>query len=435
MRWAPLGEGIDMSETDTDSPMMEGGTPEGTEAVEAAVMDALDAMGEAEAEAASAPFSLRQNVAANGSSCDVRIGEGALERIGRDLRIDTGRAGKLALLVEEGLDAPWLEDLEVTCTDAGFQVIPMTVADHGAEGLLALGEAFVEAGIVAGDCALAVGGAPTLSVAVQLTDRWCGGIVLGCVATSLEALVVCPATPYGLAVAGVPGRFESRPHMDLCFANPDTLPLVPGELDAKAADGLAMGRAAMVVGGVCESQDSWKTLVSRSQAIADGDLETAAQQALDGARSRARIASSTSSAVRQALGYGRLLGEGLARALEKTGQLEGLATPRARMLGEGMRIAARLAVEVCEGEVDFVFAQDALLDRLGIGEVPCDLEPALLMESIKEAARMRSRRYQFCLPYTPGRVRSMAVEDETLMAHLGGWCQARRLLKERGARD
>lgn len=374
------------------------------------------------------PWSVRQNVAAGASSCDVRYGHGALERIGRDLRIDTGRSGRVALVVQEGLRGRWLRDLTTTLTDAGFEVSAATVVAADLTGLGALAGDLASMGLVAGDAMLAVGDALVLSLASHLARTWCGGVVLGCVPTTLEALVTCPATPYGLGVEGVAGRLATDPHMSLCFAEEEVLPLMADGLQGAALDGLLMGRVAMAVGGVCESQDSWRGLVMSSEAISRGDVEQAARQALDGARSRARVASSTSAAVRQALGYGQTIARGLERALGATSQLEPLAAPRARVLGEGMRIAARLAVEVCEGDVDFVFAQDGLLDRLGVAEIPCELEADQLLGAIKDAAAERSRRYQFCLPITVGRVRATVVEDDVLRAHLGGWCQARRAL-------
>ena len=84
---------------------------------------ANDGAPEAEAaQVAKAMAPMRQTVSANGASCDVRLGDGVLERFGRDLRVCCGRTGTAAFLVEEGTGPDLVESLFRLVTDAGFLV-------------------------------------------------------------------------------------------------------------------------------------------------------------------------------------------------------------------------------------------------------------------------------------------------------------------------
>ena len=171
---------------------------------------------------------------------------------------------------------------------------------------------------------------------------------------------------------------------------------------------------------VCESRDAFNTLVMRSEAMAAGDAAAMAGQALEAARGVGRVNASTSVAVRRSLSYGETFARALGRFLPGVGW--GLR------LGEGLRFAARLAVGAVEGDVDLVFAQDALLDRLSVPEVPCALDPAALGRAFREEELARTNRAMVALPHAVGRVRMAAVDDAVLAEHLDAWCAARSIL-------
>jgi hypothetical protein len=203
----------------------------------------------------------------------------------------------------------------------------------------------------------------------------------------------------------------ARNKLSLCYATPGTV----GDDEAD----VLLGRALMVQSAVCESKEAFKTLVSRSEAIASGDVVAAATQALDSARGRGRVASSTSPAVRASLAYG----ETMARVLGEEGGL-----PEAFALSEGMRFAARLAVGLEQGDVDFVYTQDGLLDRLGLVETGFDIPAETMVKRMKEETFARMNRFMPYVPYAPGRVRATACDDETFAEFVGAFCQARKRL-------
>ncbi len=361
---------------------------------------------------------LRQTVSANGASCDVRVGDGVLERFGRDLRVCCGRTGTAALLVEGGADPDLVESLRRLVTDAGFLVrrLPDVPGAGAADAsrLPGLWEALGAAGVTSSDALVAVGGRRTLSLASFAASTWCGGTPLACVPLSLDALVLCPALPLPLASGGEAAMVSARCRMAMCYAEPGTLDI------AAPTPGNLAGRAAMVAAAVCESRDAFNTFVMRSEAMAAGDVAEIARQALEAARGVGRVSASTSVAVRRSLSYGETFARALGRFLPEVGW-----GPR---LGEGLRFAARLAVGAVEGDIDFVFAQDALLDRLSVTEVACTLDPAALGRAFREEELARTNRAMVALPHAVGRVRMAAVDDAVLEEHLAAWCAARSVL-------
>lgn len=370
-----------------------------------------------------APLALRQTVSLNGASCDCRFGDEVLDRFGRDLRVSVGRPGRALLVVETGADIDLVTKIRHEATDSGFMVSEMTLEaledGPSVAQAVALYETMAADHITGGDAVVAVGGATTLSACAFAASTWCGGATVAGIPTSLDALVRCPARPLALNVAGETAMVSGRPRLALCYGTPQTTKAL--SLDDRSL----LARAYEVQGAVCESKEGFNNLVMRSEAIAAGDIEAIGRQALDTARGIGRVASSTSVAVRQSLVYGETFAEGL-RALV------GDALPQWALLGEGMRFSARLAVGVVHGDVDFVFTQDALLDRLGLPAIdgsvlpPEALDPEVLEAAIKEAALRRSNRYLFAVPYAVGRVRQTAAPDDVLAENLAGWCASKQ---------
>lgn len=361
---------------------------------------------------------LRQTVSANGTSCDVRFGTGVLDRFGRDMRICAGRPGVAALTAQEGVDPGLVERIRRLATDAGFlvrDVCPLPAENAATlESANALLASLAAASVNASDVVVAVGDADALSVAAFCASTWCEGTAVACVATGLAGLVRCPARPRPLSVGECGGVVSARARMALCYSEPEVVDL------AALTPANVYARALMVGAAVCESRDAFNNLVLASGAIAEGDLDALASQCLEAARSIGRIGASTSVGVRRSLTYGEPFAEALGALVPDA--------PEGLRLGEGLRFAARLAVGAVEGDVDFVFAQDALLERLGVAELPCRLDPRELGAAFTKAVERRSGRAMVSLPHAVGRVRPSTVPDDVLEEHLAAWCRARAAL-------
>lgn len=82
-----------------------------------------------------------------------------------------------------------------------------------------------------------------------------------------------------------------------------------------------------------------------------------------------------------------------------------------------------------------MFTQDGLLEKLGLSEVACVIEPQALLDCLKAEEFSRSNRFMLALPLGFGRVRLTSVPDEMLLEHLSGWCKSRRKLARHRARE
>ncbi len=126
---------------------------------------------------------------------------------------------------------------------------------------------------------------------------------------------------------------------------------------------------------------------------------------------RLNTVKSASPSARRAFMYGQTTARALAACLGDA------KVPAYRLLAEGMRFEARLAVDVCEFSVDEMFAQDDHLEDLGIEELSFDIDPDAFVDAIRAERFRRSNRFQLALPKNPGIIRLATVDDDVLERH------------------
>jgi 3-dehydroquinate synthase len=122
---------------------------------------------------------------------------------------------------------------------------------------------------------------------------------------------------------------------------------------------------------------------------------------------------------RECLNYGHTFGH----ALEATAGYGVLSHGRA--VAEGMRFAARLAVEVLETAPEFVLAQDALLDAMGLPALATAYPADELLAHMLSDKKVRGGVVRFVLPSSPGAWEVREVPLETLREHLEAWSYSR----------
>ena len=358
----------------------------------------------------------RQWVPIAGGSCDVRMGQGALEESSAMFRGAVGRPRLCAVVVEEGVDAQVRSLLGRQVADAGFQALWHEVP---ADAARTLGEAgrladwLASEGITADDLCCAMGGADVLSLASFVCASWCGGMSLSAVPLDAVAFLEGALCPRGMDVAGRPEMLSTRACASHVLVDHDFVCRDPHDESSRYARVL-MVRAAMV-GSELEFSALWDSvgdLMSEDEDAFVAHLVTAA-------KTRGKVCSSTAAAVRQSLNYGA----DFAAALERAGAHE--AAPSAR-LAEGMRFAARLSVALDKLSIDDMLAQDELLDAIDVPPVACDMDPARLREALREARFLRTNRFMLLVPHALGRVRLTTVDDDLLYEHVRAWCEARR---------
>lgn len=365
---------------------------------------------------------VRQTVPLQGTSCDMRVGEGALDQLSGELRLLVGAPKRAALVACEGTSEDLLEECRRQLSDAGFAVSDITCElGRSVASALPIFSALDAASITADDVIVAVGNSDTLSLMSFVTSSWCAGVTFVVVCTDLLACAQAVTTPLSLDVpAGHELMVNLRSWARMAFCDLRYVSL-------ERNDALEEAFALFVATAVCDNNDGFDKLVARAADLVALDVDALVEQTVETARIRGRITTSTALAVRQAISYGQVFVEGMRELFD--------GVPNGILLAEGMRVLARLATssEDSDGTPDFVFTQDALLSKLGLGEVAVDVEPAELIDAMREVCFRRSNRFLLPLPLRVGRVRLGSVAEPVLNQHLAAWCEARRALLEEEA--
>lgn len=356
----------------------------------------------------------RQWVSLPHGSCDVRVGPGATGAVSQALRTGTSVRTRCLLLVEAHATPEWVEEVRRELVDAGNDVT-ITDIDATAEGLgdaQALFDTLAEVRATSDDLLFALGGIRVLSLAAYVAGAWCGGMRLALMPTDEDALLESVVAPRWLSCAGEPEMVGVEPSAKHAFAD-------LGHMDCDlGSEPSLLARALMVATAVAESEKSFSKLWDAADDLMAGDQDMLATALCDALKSRGHLASSSSLAIRQSLLYGL----DFLRALRTCVP----GAPDSTLLAEGLRLAARISCGMGKLSMDDVFAQDDLLEALGLPDLVADIEPERLLGAMREERFRRSNRLMITLPQALGRVRLASVDDDLLREHVTAWCDAHR---------
>lgn len=361
----------------------------------------------------SAPRAARQWVVIRGGSMDLRVGEAILPELADVLRSSAGRPHSCALVHEASVAGDVVRTLHDNLCAAGFsvQVAPVDFGRCDLEAVSRLAALLAEMRVTSDDVVLAVGGAETLSVASYLCSSWCGGVPLAEVPLDLASAMTSAVTPRALDAG-------DRPRM---LSQDATAKFMTIDLDLVAADPASdearLAYAYMAQTAMCDSDRSFGQLWDAAEDLVAGDRPALVEQLKASVKSRGKVSSATSAALRQSLEFG----ETFARALRSLAPEVDAATA----LADGMRFATRLGV-VLEGlSVDDMLAVDELLERLGLGTTRASVDPEALVSCIRDERLARTNRFMLAVPRALGRVRLSVMTDETILEHASAWCASR----------
>ncbi len=359
---------------------------------------------------------VRQWVSAPGGSCDLRIGNEVIASMGSIIKSGVGKPRLCALVTCADTSDDVVEQVRRQLTDTGFKVAPIDLSGlaslRSMEGVATLSAALGAAHITSDDLVCAIGRTDILSLASFVCSLWCAGTQLVHVPCDLNACIEASTSPRGIAVGGADEMLASRLGAKYELCDLDIMDVDP------QSDTALYARALMATSAMCDAEQAVQRLWDRAELLVEGDLETLKEQIADTAKSRGRIASSTSVATRQTLSFGRTF-------LNAVSSLVGDTVPRGLLLAEAVRFQARIAATSDKISVDDVLTLDELLDLLGLDVVTCDVDPDVLVEALRAERFLRSNRFLLNLPHGIGRVRAVAVEDEVLREHAEAWCASR----------
>lgn len=358
----------------------------------------------------------RQWVTVRGSSLDARVGDGLLDKVGRDLKSFVGKPRAVALITTPETPSEVEVAVRHSLTDAGFLVTSMSVGSGPEaatmESATALLEDFAKAGITGDDVACVVGDAYAASVACFACRCWCGGVALDEVPLDAASASFVGPTPLPLDLPGCKGLVTQSAAARFFHVDMGLLSLDPAD------ERVLLARALFATTAIADSDKAFERLWDRTPQLTEGDRATYAAQIADCLKSRGKIVSSTSIAVRQSIDYGRTFTCAL-RSLVPA------SVPTSSIIAESMRFAGRLSVAQDELSIDDMLTQDELLDRLELGGVECAVDPDALVAALKAERFRRSNKFMLELPRKLGRVRLGSVDDDLLAEHVGAWCAAR----------
>lgn len=385
----------------------------------------------------------RQSLVLRTGSCDMRVGVGTTELLPVALKVVCNKPRRTVLLSAEGTSPDLVEQCRRLLVDTGYEVRQKVAVGGRVARSFAQAAQYsnllAQEGITAEDPVVVIGDADLISGVLFATSTWYGGCPLVAVPTTLDGMVDIVGTPRYVDLDGHTDVLYAKGNVRVAVCDFDNLPALDGALD----DGTLMGRAVLVAGAIASGNNTFSNLAVAADKILAGDAEALQTQIMDISKARARIAAASALAQRQGVQYG----VGIARALRVCLDKQEADTERylvdtnvcdARLLAEGMRIAARLGAGNKPEEsklVDLVFTQDALLDKFGLSEVACVIDPADLYEAMRAVEFEHQNRFMPAIPMDWGRVRFTTLEEDLLKEHLGAWCKARRKLARRRAKE
>lgn len=381
----------------------------------------------------------RQSLVLRSGSCDMRVGQDALDLLGQCLKAVSGKPRKTVIVEQAGTSDEVVELCRRSVIDAGYEVASLEAPAGRAARNIAFANTLtaklVAEGITADDPIVVIGDGDAISGALYVSSTWRGGCVLAAVPTTLDAMVEVLPTPRALDLEGAQEALLAKGNVRLAICDIDIIP----------RDGATtlLGYAYMIATAVVSSKATFSDFAVCADKLLAWDPETVTKCIMDSSKARCRVASSTAIAMRQGVGYG----QNFARALERCISSAEVDTERyavdtnpcfAALVGEGLRIAARFAAAYKPEKselLDMVFTQDGMLDKFGLKEVACVVDPEQFVSELRAVEFERSNRFMPAIPLDYGRVRLTTLDDEVIAEHIAAWCKSRRKLARRRAKE
>ena len=356
-------------------------------------------------------------------STDFRIGNGVFEELSRLVKGAVSKPRRAVIVCEEALAPTTGVEVSRALVDAGFRVDDLSMPAGEQVATLAyanqLFDALDRCGITSDDLVVGLGGVEVCALVTYCASSWCGETACVLIPTTLDAMVSVATEMRALdtSTSHEMVRVQPRAAMVVCDM---------ALLSDATADDLGLGYVRIVGAHLAESRKFWDQLATRTEGMVElrdiplSDAICAAQT------SRVNTVKSIAPSARHALFFGVTTARALRVCL-------GDDIPWYRLLAEGMRFEARLAVDAEDFKVDDVFALDDRFEELGIEELPFSLDAPRFIAALKETRFKRANRFMFSLPKHPGTIRLSVIEDELLERHASAYLASRAELLDEDA--
>lgn len=354
------------------------------------------------------------------SSYDVRIGNGLLETLGNAVHSSVPRATQVAVVSDSNVAPLYGSAVKESLVAAGFSIVEITIPageqSKSVDVLAELWSALAAKQFDRNACVVALGGGVVGDLAGFAAASYLRGISYVQVPTTLLAMVdssVGGKTAIDLAQGkNLVGAFLQPSYV---CASTDTLATLPERE-------WACGFGEVAKSAVLDSDDFFFWLSEHAPEMVAHDEEAVREAITRCVVFKANVVAADEEerrGVRECLNYGHTLGH----AIEK---LAGYGTySHGAAVAEGMRFAARLAVSETGASMEFVEAQDTLLDSLGIEPLDFAAQPGDVLDAMRSDKKVRAGQVRFVLSRDIGSWEVISVNDETILEHLDAWARSK----------
>ena len=345
----------------------------------------------------------------------VRIGGGVIASLGQNLREVEGLSrARDALVITDANVAPlYLAQAKASLSQAGFKaadiVVPAGEDSKSIEVAAEIWQAMAELAFGRDSLVVALGGGVVGDLAGFVASTYMRGVRVVQVPTTLLAMVdssVGGKTAVNLAQGkNLVGTFYQP---SFVCADTDTLATLP-EREWRC------GCAEVAKSAVIDSDEFFFWLSDHAAELAGRDGEVAAEAVKRCVVFKAGVVArdkTESAGVRECLNYGHTLGHAIESVAGYGVFSHGAA------VAEGMRFAAEIAHDRGEASADFVAAQGALLDELGLSAFAWRAPAADLLSAMKRDKKARGGEVRFVLASDVGSWRIVPLADDDLEACL-----------------
>jgi 3-dehydroquinate synthase len=351
-----------------------------------------------------------------GRSYDVLVERGSLARLGEEVR-EVSPARLCALVTDENVDALLGLAAEASLHAAGFEPVTVSIpAGEASKSWATAGrlvEEFSEAGLGRDSLVIALGGGVVGDVAGFAAAAYLRGVPVVQVPTTLLAQA-------DSAIGGKTGVDLPRgKNLAGAFWQPLLVLSDPDVLASLLEREWFSGLAEVVKSAALDGEAAFAALEADAPALRAREAEATGRAVLMAAALKARVVSGDEreAADRECLNYGHTLAHAIERELGYGTVTHGAA------VADGLRFAARLAVEVASADPAWADRQEALLDALGLTPIDDVRDPAALLAAMKSDKKARRGVVRFVLSSAPGSWVVAPVDDAVVAAALTRWCE------------
>lgn len=322
---------------------------------------------------------------------------------------------KIVLIADENTAELFGLIYEAMFISADFEVIALTVtAGERVKSWNTAGqllEAFAQNHVERGDLVISLGGGVVSDLAGFVAAIYQRGVAFAQISTSLLSMVDASVG----SKTGV--DLEAGKNLAGAFKQPVAILMDTDVLRSLPDDQYRCGLAEVCKTALLSGQEFVDFLLENSDAIKQKESSVVGEMVTRCVEFKASVVAQDEQdlGTRECLNYGHTLGHAL-ETIEGYGTLshgDGVA--------EGMRFAARVSAQVVHASLDFVRAQDALLDTFDLPKLVAPDHASAILQAMRSDKKVRSGAVRMVLLTAPGAWECVTVDEDVLYSHLDAW--------------